>query len=102
MTYPYLPAATAYPQAGYSQPGSPECVPSGTPHMPIAAPGGTPVHPAYTPNAHDGWTAAAASLALGGVQTYGRYGVGHPALYLLAIVGGIGIVLVGVFVALAL
>lgn len=119
MTYPDQPYRATYPQPGDGQPGYPPYTgypaaytPAAThaagPYAVPAAPGthqapcGLPAHHALTPDAHWGWSAAAVGLALWGARAVARPTVGHPALYLLSITVGIGIVFLGVFVALAL
>ena len=119
MTYPDQPHRVAYPNPGHGQAsyspyiGYPAAYapaatyPAGPPAVPPApgtypAPYGLPAHRAQTPDAHWGWSAAATALTLCGARAFTRPTVGHPALYLLSIIFGIGIVFLSVFVALVL
>lgn len=110
MTYPDQPHRAAYPQSGYGQPGYPPYTGYPAAYTPeatyaagsYAVPPAPDAYPAPTPDAHLGWSAAAVGLALWGARAVTRPTVGHPALYLLSITAGIGIVFLSVFVALAL
>jgi len=117
MTYPDQPHQVTHPRPGHGQPGYPPVTghpaayapaanypagPSAVPLPPGTHPNPYGSHQGPTPDAHEGWSAAARGLALYGARTLTRPPVGHPALYLFAIVVGVGMVFLGAFVALAL
>lgn len=117
MTYSDQPHQVTDPMPGRCRPGRPPVAghpaayapaaiypagPFAVPLSPGACPNSYGWHQGPTPDADGGWSAAARGLALDGARALTRPPVGHPALYLFAIIVGVGMVFLGAFVALAL